>query len=503
MQPPTLLDVGGCLFAGSKAMGGNRAIHVEQLVRVCGKGRIALAGLRHGVTRPAKPRKIIVRRLDEVLDILRCKKIRDRAACVKGAPRKRVRRGMNESLFATGANLPTERIEPANQRAIGMDRAALRAEKNTGAVFRAGKMKALAVLRKTFAKLRRSDATVRRQTRDLVRIELDELVVTAMRAPAADKAERLGAVFRRKILRLRHELICSASVLQHRKNRVDWKARLVLTLVRMSQEKSYVIGTHDAEIERLGVQHRVWRASVLDLWRQGGITSGQIVLDIGAGPGHAALDLAEIVGHNGKVIALERSHRFLSALTAFAAERGLTNIETIETDLLEYEWPESIADRAWCRWVLAFVNDPAKVLRDIARALRPGGKLLIQEYYDYASWHLAPRSPLFEDYVAKIIAKWRASGGDSDVGLALPHLLPEAGLEIESVRPAVFTARMNDFAANWPMDFARQYIPVMVEDGDLDCSEGEAVAALLDRAAADPNSLVITPGLLQIVARKR
>ena len=144
-----------------------------------------------------------------------------------------------------------------------------------------------------------------------------------------------------------------------------------------------------------------------------------------------------------------------------------------------------------------------RCLRGIARALKPGGKLLIQEYYDYGSWHLAPRSPEFEAYVAKIIAKWRASGGESDVGLALPHLLPQAGFEIESVRPVVFTARMNDFAANWPMDFARQYIPSWWRTAISAPPEGEAIAALLDRYEADPDALVITPGLLQIVARKR
>ncbi len=270
----------------------------------------------------------------------------------------------------------------------------------------------------------------------------------------------------------------------------------------MSEEKSYVIGTHDAEIERLGVQHRVWRASVLDLWRQGGITTGQTVLDVGAGPGHATLDLAEIVGRTGKVVAIERSRRFLDALASFAAARGLANIEQVEADLLDYEWPQAVADRAWCRWVLAFVNDPAKVLRGIARALNPGGKLLIQEYYDYASWHMAPRSEIFEAYVAKIIAKWRASGGDPDVGLALPHLLPEVGLEIESIRPVVFVARMNDFAANWPMGFGRQYIPAMAESGELDAAEARTIAAIFDRYEADPDAFVITPGLLQIVARK-
>src|SRR4051812_29751838 len=189
-----------------------------------------------------------------------------------------------------------------------------------------------------------------------------------------------------------------------------------------SEERSYVIGTHDAEIERLGVQHGVWRASVLDFWRQSGLTEGMTVIDVGAGPGYAALDLAEIVGPTGRVIALERSRRFLDALDYRAAQRGLTNIHAIETDLLDFDWSSARADRVWCRWVLAFVADPAKVVRGMAEALKPGGVALLHEYYDYASWRLAPQSPLFEEYVAKIIARWRFSSGEPDIALALPRL---------------------------------------------------------------------------------
>jgi len=43
----------------------------------------------------------------------------------------------------------------------------------------------------------------------------------------------------------------------------------------------------------------------------------------------------------------------------------------------------------------------------------------------------------------------------------------------------------------------------MVEGGDITATEAEAIRALLDRAEADPNALVITPGVLQIVATKR
>ena len=103
---------------------------------------------------------------------------------------------MHEALAAARRDLPSERVEPADKRTIGMDRAASVPKKNAGAVFRAGKMKALAVLRPARAKLGRPDTAVRRQACDLVRIHLNELVVAAMRTAAARKAEWLRAGFR-------------------------------------------------------------------------------------------------------------------------------------------------------------------------------------------------------------------------------------------------------------------------------------------------------------------
>ena len=52
-------------------------------------------------------------------------------------------------------------------------------------------------------------------------------------------------------------------------------------------ERDYVLGTHDEEIERLGLQHRVWRPRMLEAWRRAGVTVGSRVIDIGAGPGYA------------------------------------------------------------------------------------------------------------------------------------------------------------------------------------------------------------------------
>lgn len=147
----------------------------------------------------------------------------------------------------------------------------------------------------------------------------------------------------------------------------------------MKKERDYVLGTHQEEIERLGLQHRVWQPVVLDCWQRAGITVGKRVLDLGAGPGYAAIDLADIVGPNGAVAAVERSNKFVDAMNEAIRVRGLTNVKVHELDLISDELPSGPCDFAWCRWVLAFVSDPALVIKKLATVLPKGGRAIFHE----------------------------------------------------------------------------------------------------------------------------
>src|SRR6267142_3617442 len=107
----------------------------------------------------------------------------------------------------------------------------------------------------------------------------------------------------------------------------------------MPTDRDYVLGTHDEELARLGLQHRVWRPVVLNCWQRVGITVGKRVLDLGAGPGYAAIDLAEIVGPPGEVVALERSQNFVRAMESTGRARSLTNVKVHELDLMKGDLP--------------------------------------------------------------------------------------------------------------------------------------------------------------------
>ena len=118
----------------------------------------------------------------------------------------------------------------------------------------------------------------------------------------------------------------------------------------MTTGGDYVLGTHDAEVARLGLQHRVWREPMLGAWQRAGLGAGWRVVDVGAGPGFATWDLAAAVGSDGEVLAVERSEKFVAAFKAEQERRGLKQVGLLEGDLMVIPAPNGY-DMAWCRWV--------------------------------------------------------------------------------------------------------------------------------------------------------
>jgi SAM-dependent methyltransferase len=268
----------------------------------------------------------------------------------------------------------------------------------------------------------------------------------------------------------------------------------------MSVERDYVLGTDEAEIARLGLQHLVWRPRMLAAWRRAGITRGSRVLDIGAGPGYATTDLAEIVGPEGETLALERSARFAAAARRRCREQGLTNSRVEEVDLMEDPIAATGFDAAWCRWVACFVSSPERLVARIASALKSGGVAIFHEYADYASWRLLPGRPLVEQFVAEVMANWRASGGEPDSGRTLPALLSQGGFVVREIRPIVFAVRPSDFIWQWPAAFLRSGVRRLAASGRVDSSFADAVTAEWDRAELDASTVMITPMVLEIIA---
>src|SRR5436305_10002579 len=270
----------------------------------------------------------------------------------------------------------------------------------------------------------------------------------------------------------------------------------------MNKERDYVLGTHEEELTRLDLQHRVWRSVTLDCWQQAGITVGKRVLDVGAGPGYAAIDLAEIVGPTGEVVALERSQNFVRAMETTCRARSLANVRIHELDLMKGELPKGDYDFAWCRWVVSFVNDQSLLIERLGGVMPKGSLSIFHEYGHYETWRFLPRLPMQERFREHVIATWRESGGEPNGAARLSELLADNGFSIRSARPHVFCLRPRDYMWQWPVTFIEIYLSRLIQMGRIDQSFADQVRAALANAEEYPNALMITPLVLEIIAEK-
>jgi SAM-dependent methyltransferase len=264
------------------------------------------------------------------------------------------------------------------------------------------------------------------------------------------------------------------------------------------REDEYVLGTHDEEIARLGLQHRAWRPRMFAAWQAAGIGDGHSVLDVGSGPGYAALDLAETVGSRGHVIAIDKSERFLRALES--ARRG--NISGHCVDLETGAFPAVRAQRAWCRWVLCFVKNPREILANMATALDPGGAIVLHEYFDYRMWRAAPPCPELDEFVSAVMTSWREAGGEPDIARQLPCWLEELRFEIRQIRPIVNIVASDTMLWAWLRAFIDVGRRRLTEIGHLTPERSERIWEAFQAFEAAPGSRMVTPGVLEIVARR-
>jgi SAM-dependent methyltransferase len=270
----------------------------------------------------------------------------------------------------------------------------------------------------------------------------------------------------------------------------------------MAQDRDYYLGTHDEEVRRLGLQHRVWRPHVLDAWRRAGVTVGSVVVDAGAGPGYASLDLAEIVEASGKVVALERSERFLEALRQAAAGRGLANIETHAVDLVTDNIPVSGVDAVWIRWVFAFLTEPIAVLQKLAQALKRGGVIVIHEYMDWGTMNWTPRRPALSSFIETTLKAWRASGGEPDIAVQLLPMLAKTGLRLRETRPIIHAVKPDNYVWRWPATFIPNHARALAKSGAATDQWADEVAREFAAAEADPSTVMTTPLVMEIIAER-
>ena len=268
------------------------------------------------------------------------------------------------------------------------------------------------------------------------------------------------------------------------------------------QAKDYMLGTSSEELDRLAYQHQVWAETTIDLWQRADFGPGQHILDLGCGPGFASLDLSRLTGPQGRVTGFDASQSFLRFLDSNAAAAGIENLDTRLGDVHQIQMDENSIDRIFVRWLLCFVERPQQVITEIQRLLRPGGRLAILDYFNYAAIRVCPH----RDSIAALFKAYEASavrnGGSYDIGAKLPAMISSAGLQLDELVPVCRVGRSGSRLWHWVNLFNQSYIPKLLADKALDNQWKNRFDRDWAELSADPAAFFFSPPMLGSVASK-
>ena len=261
----------------------------------------------------------------------------------------------------------------------------------------------------------------------------------------------------------------------------------------MGDTDEYLLGHGEREWDRLREQHALWGPVLLDDLRTAGVGPGTRVLEVGCGAGDLLADLAELTG------AAEGLERDPDA-AAHAIERLAGRADVRTADLL----PDPLGgpfDAIVARWVLSFLGDPTLPVARMAEALAPGGLLAVHDY-DHDGLGVYPPHPAIQRAIEAIRAKWRQMGGDLWVVTKLPAACHAAGLEQVQVLPHAKAGGPLSAVWRWVGRFLHEHIHTVVASGHLSKAECEAFFAAWVERASDPDSLLMSPLQVTVLARK-
>ncbi len=162
----------------------------------------------------------------------------------------------------------------------------------------------------------------------------------------------------------------------------------------------------------IGLRDDVYRRPLLTALERLGLAEGWSCVDVGAGGGDVSVALAQVVGHTGRVYAVDVDPIRRDEIATLAAAHA--QVLALSQAGEELTLPEPV-DLAFCRFLLMHVAEPRRVLRRMTGAVKPGGWVVAQEPITTAG-RIGGRPLTME------------GARDQDLGAVLPGLVREVGL---------------------------------------------------------------------------
>lgn len=236
------------------------------------------------------------------------------------------------------------------------------------------------------------------------------------------------------------------------------------------------------ERARLAGIEALWDPGTQRLLAELGAARGARVLEAGAGGGAIVEWLAAAVGEDGLVLAVDIDTRFLDGLAS-------DTVKVARLDLVADELPEDGFDLVHARLLLEHLPQRDRVLAKLSAALRPGGRILIEDY-DWTGFGFDSEDELDRAVVEAVLGFMAQAGFERDYGRRLRGKLESRGLRDVRVEGRSLVIDNSDPGSDFFRLSLVALAPAVVGAGLLTQEQADEAVARM------PTRRLITPSLM-------
>lgn len=263
----------------------------------------------------------------------------------------------------------------------------------------------------------------------------------------------------------------------------------------------YVLPTGKDDAVRLDIIHAVYGAVSVRGLEAASIGAATRAADIGCGTGTVSRLMAARMGSAARVDAIDIAPEQIELARSTPAEAGSGSIHFELGSAYEPGLPESAFDIVFSRLVLCHLKEPKKAVAQMARLLRPGGRLVLVDM-DLRDIFTMPHCEYYPAYVNECVIPYETKiHVDYSIGLRLPQLVMDAGLRTDAVLVDQPTFREGPEKHLWEKTwtFALQRA---VPEGVVTMDRGLELIAGMEKHTANPHVWVAVAKMLAVVGSK-